>query len=232
MSREIVERSKKLSLNYFGIMCGIAGTDGWNGLSGCIGNGQIYNTSGTQHQFLTALAMSEHPEVDRLIQEGGREEYLNMADLEDKKVLDGLKILDLGCGYRPTFARLTRWLGAEVYTADLIGSEEFEYDPIFHDRETGKSYEKDCPLNLRSAEIDNHIQGDLYKDRTLEEIMKKSGGDFDLVSSSFVRVSDGHFDQEKIAGQMLKEGGVFHEEAESFYRKDKGKLECLHRGFW
>ena len=132
-----------------------------------------HNTPLTTVQLMAALAMSKHPlilEMANSLEKFSQHTNRDASSLVDAKVLKGIKILDLGCGEQPTFARCSRYLGADVYTVDVIPAEEFLFNEEFF------------PKEQRKKEVQNHICLDLRTEDALERILEKTNGDFDLVT--------------------------------------------------
>lgn len=204
ITKEQVRKLKK-ELNYTKLdtLKGVVGTQDYTGHGKTLGVDSVHNSRLCGHQFLFALALSQHPLVWKEVQ---TEDHLDFKKLMDGKVLDGMKIIDLGCGYMPGFARCTRYLGADTYTVDIIPSDKFEsYDLLF-------------PDEYRKMEADNHIILDLNTDGALEEIIKITGGDFDLVTQAHLNADtqyNGRFMAcylgRIIAKGLLKQGGAYYD---------------------
>ncbi len=175
-----------------------------------IGSGRCDNTPFSRKQLEFALITSKHPIVKEILETGLVDDYENWENfiangkklsekLEKNLVLKGVKILDLGCGYIPSFARCSRKLGAEVYTVDLIPSEEFEFDEEYFSQQD------------RDEEINKHIKLDLWDPNSLEKITQKTKSNFDLMSSAHLSTSDGpngHDVMERFA-PLLKKDGIY-----------------------
>jgi len=195
----------------------IKGTEYYTGIVNPLGISNMYNSPLAQNQFLFALALSGHDLVQKLLEEG--EKKIDLPQLAQAKVLENMKILDLGCGPEPTFARLTRYLGADTYTVDLLSSNDFSY------RESEK-----MPRELRELEIQNHIQGDLEKFETLRKMVQETGGNFDLVTEahlSTITPRDGDFFGfeygDKFSIPFLKEGGAYYDGLEYDFKVRQGQ---------
>ena len=134
-----------------------------------LGTEEVYNSPLSAKQFIFALAMSRHEEVDKFIDQktdGETNPIAILDDLYEHQVLSGLKVLDLGCGVIPVFARMLRAMGADVYTADLVSAEEF------------KIREKNKSSQFVKIEQEKHIQTNLTDTDVIAVITSKSGGDF------------------------------------------------------
>lgn len=179
-------------------MCGINGLRNYTGVGNPLGISSCENSPLSANQFYCALSMSKDPLVDALIKDKSIRNYnFDPKSLIEKKVLSGMKILDLGCGHAPTFARCSRHMGADVYTVDLFPASKFEeYDSI--------------PTWLKELEIKNHIILDLNLEDAVEIIRKISGVDFDLVAEAHLR-TDGCYRGKEIALPLLKQGGVHYD---------------------
>jgi len=170
-----------------------------------IGYSSIENSPLCSMQLKFALAASLNTSVKEFsekirIQKLSKEEVeQQFNDWTKDKILKGLKILDLGCGRRPTFARLTRMLGADVYTVDLYSADEFNY--------INKS---EIDPKIIEKEIEKHIQLDLKNPNSIEIIKSRTGGDFDLVTEAHL-TTVGFNDGEEIGLSLLKRGGIHHD---------------------
>ena len=168
----------------------------YTGNLGELGTDQIYNTPLAARQLAFALAFSGHHFVTR----GVSEKRIYVDDWVRERVLQGMKILDLGCGPKPTFARAARYLGADVFTVDVPWLENFEGE---------------LPAELKQAETDNHIAVDLNRRNSLEEILRRSKGGFDLVTQAHVDTSDPYkngiafWGSDKLAKVLLTPDGLY-----------------------
>lgn len=237
MIEQIPRKARRLDMHY-GLMWG---TEGWNGIDRPIGCQTQYNSYLTKIQFLLVLALSESPLIKEIVEqsESGDDtdgDNIDFQSLANAKVLDGKKILDLGCGYSPTFARLTRWLGADTYTVDVIPSDEFELNPLTMTNEGDTPFQ--WTEKMKRAEKGKHICLDLRDKRALETILRASKGNFDMVTEAhlysgaeYKRVEIyGPRDLDIIVMPLLREGGIFHHALESFNFKVKrvGKLISVY----
>lgn len=131
-----------------------------------LGKGKFLNTFGTINQLCSAILLSDSPAVadvyDSPVGKDRDEVVERVTMLRDAQVLDGLRILDLGCG-RPVFALAATALGATVYTADL--------DPI-----------EDKPGELSES----HIQVNLRDPQAAEAIEEVSGNELDVVTECII----------------------------------------------
>lgn len=182
----------------------------YTGLSTSLGTGRCENTPLAAYQMCAALAMTVHPVIDKMVYDKAlTAATFNATPLRDAQVLKGKKILDLGCGRQPTFARCSRVLGAEVYTVDIISAAEFEwckYEPEYSESE-----------KARELEHTHHLGIDLNNIDALEEIIGFSGGDFDLVTEAHLKTGAIYcgreyrfWDFKTIAMLLLREGGVLY----------------------
>ena len=169
----------------------------WN-LSGksTLGGETYLNTSLSLSQFCMALIMSRHPLIESLNASSkgfNFEKYF--LELEKQQILSGLKLLDIGCGSQPVFARMSRALGASVFTVDRIGAD--------------KLYVIDSKKNSKEqvVEQESHIQVDMHSENATKVIKERSGGDFNLVSACLF---DGLSVSNKEAGELLQVGGILH----------------------
>lgn len=182
-----------------------------------VGAGEIDNTPYTTKQITFAIALSNHPLVHEIIKRKDIEpKNFDGEMLVNNKILKGLKILDLGCGIRPVFARVARYLGADVYTVNVESSADFDF----------KS--ENFLEEYRGLEIDHHLQIDLNEEDAAKKILDLTNGGFDLVTEaqlkrispitrpykdeSFFSFSRGH----NIARDLLKLDGVYYNANEIF----------------
>ncbi|MEM0438371.1 MAG: hypothetical protein QXU54_03680 [Candidatus Micrarchaeia archaeon] len=155
------------------------------------------------------MALSNHPLVRELINgmENGsiNDDNFDPEPLRKAKILKGLKILDLGCGPEPTFARASRRFGADVWTVDVIPASMFDFD------------EKYFTKRDRQIEVSRHIQLDLRVPDAAEKIITASGGNFDLVTEAHLTIGWNwdefgdveYHEGDVLAMKLLKKGG-FH----------------------
>ncbi|HIH10738.1 TPA: hypothetical protein HA241_00950 [Candidatus Woesearchaeota archaeon] len=146
---------------------------------GCIGAGVCHNTPLAKEQILFVLAANFHSTVNKLIKLLGtthtHQEIGEAVDgLIKRRVFEGIKTLDLGCGFIPVFARVLRTMGAEVYTADVLSADKLEWyvRPEDHNQ------------SAKEAETRNHLCCNLSFPETVEMILRRTGGKFDLITSA------------------------------------------------
>ncbi|MCP4648205.1 MAG: hypothetical protein GY852_10830 [bacterium] len=151
-----------------------------------------------RNQLLFAMAMRhEHPLISEMFSpESKAVPRGHLHRMVQENVLKGLKFLDLGCGHRPLFARISRQMGAQSYTIDRTSSLGF-IKPQFGDG---------------SAEISHHIQLDLAREDAIGVIMGRTGGNFDLITTASFTVDsrkavfpDGTMSRFR---PLLREGGL------------------------
>lgn len=192
----------------------IDGPLGWLGGDTHIGTETVHNSPMQSAQLLVTLAMSRDPRIEKIIenplspqifQAKNKHEFLEKWE----GVLKGLKVLDLGCGVLPTFSKVARGLGAEVYTLDVFPAEWFENfkpdyngkkDPMF---ESAKKY---------------HIQENLSNRGAFDTIKKITGGEFDLVTAAHLQSLTVHkgidfyyYIKPEECSPLLKKGGIFYD---------------------
>lgn len=172
----------------------------YDGLNEGVGRAldDFHNSHLTGEQLKLAIAMSTHPLVEKLLTsfEETRPFNYNPTSLIENKVLNGLRIIDLGCGYKPAFARVARILGARVHTVDKIGADEFIC-------RLSKNKEKPMRENDRKF----HIPIDLCNPLSIKYILEKTGK-VDLVTEANLS-ADGFREGENIALPLLREGGIY-----------------------
>ena len=186
-------------------MVSIPGFEEYTGKGQTIGNGDIvYNSIITLNQFVCALAMTRHP----LLREAIRQEpslsqrnFLNAEILIKEKIMSGMKILDLGSGSLPVFARCCRTMGADIWTVDKNPISGFSWN---------KNEEvKKLPIEQINAESEKHIILDLNDPEAVKIIEQKTGGNFNLVTEAGL-IPSGFLKGGEIALPLLKIGGVYY----------------------
>lgn len=188
------------SLNILHLVRGIPGTEEYTLLGRPIGDSGVTNSpfAARQLDFIFALK-GDHPLITEFLSKGYQEQKSSQEEFYKKlieaKVLSGLKVLDMGCGDRPTFARVARAAGATVYTVDIISSDDFDFNA---NKES-----------FRRGESEFHIVQDLEDvGGSIANITQISGGNFDLVTSAHLETV-GVFSGKEIATKILKKGGVY-----------------------
>lgn len=177
----------------------IPGLELYTGIYSNVGEGNIfYNSHMTLDQLQYALAMTRHPVIKEIAKPGFDKSKFDAKILVENKVMAGMKILDLGCGPYPVFARCCRAMGADVWTVDLrpVGELYFE-EKLFTEEQ-------------RDLEVQRHIQIDLSSELAPRTIKDKSGGDFNLAAEVQLR-GDEFFEGKNIGMVLLKKGGVYYE---------------------
>src|SRR6185369_520560 len=122
----------------------LPGFESYTGTGETVGTEDDFNNSRiTLLELEYALAATRHLLVWKM-SEGSVP--FNADSLVQAEVMRGLKILDLGSGYKPVFARTCRHMGADAWTADKISADRFDIrDANFSARQ-------------RRLEIDRHVQ--------------------------------------------------------------------------
>ena len=143
-----------------------------------LGNIAVFNTPRALDQMEWTLALTGHPKVSALVTplQPGEPDF-HATELVKLQILAGMRILDLGCGLEPTFARAARFLGAQVYTVDLFAATNFR-----HALERDGAFR--LPETFAALERANHIERDLKTPAAVDAILAASGGNFDLVTSA------------------------------------------------
>ncbi len=174
----------------------IPGFKPYTGLGESLGGGGYgFNSEFTSEQMFFTLALSEHPLLDELVDSDTTWETFDAEPFVRAKVLDGFRILDLGSGPEPAYARCSRHLGAIVYTVDM--------HPVPH------------------PDQEYHLQLDLRgEEEAVRKILEKTSGEFDLVTCAFLEEGDARIDAEPpenytgtIVRLVLREGGVYRNES-------------------
>ena len=168
-----------------------------------LGRASVLNTPLALIQMDFVMAMKEkHPLVQEILSKDFNREAFKLEGLTESKIFSDLKILDLGCGYEPTFARSARYLGADVYTVDVVSADDFVSNDSF-------------PQELKDLEKMKHIQKNLNSLDAPELIMERTGGDFDLVTEAHLFSSYGGIkrpDEYKLPDmsmKWLKKDGIY-----------------------
>lgn len=173
----------------------------YTGLHLPIGSSTAVNTPGAAKQLEFTLAFSGHPLVDEIPESDIDDTTFDPEPLREAQVLEGLKILDMGCGSEPTFARCARYMGADVYTVDTKTADNLR---------SNKRYFSD---ERKNEEEDKHIPLDLNDEGAIDQIIEKTGGEFDIVTCSHLRreeYSPSSSRIEQIAHALLKPRGVYY----------------------
>lgn len=171
-----------------------------------LGAGFFYNTPTSVHQLNFVLSVASHATIDALLADKTIPPSEFIKDLREKKVLSGLKIIDLGCG-RPFFAIAAQALGARAYTTDIEDISERD-----------KKY------------IERHTILNLNQPNAIDALLDSTGGDFDIVSENIIgstpgmrrnvsvpkpeRITD-------IAGALLKQNGYLYYSSKSYAAADR-----------
>ena len=181
------------------------------------GAGTSVTTPVAAGHISVAIALSKHTDIDDILAqlisvEPGQENSVDQ--LFDEKVLAGVKILDLGCGPAPLFARCTRGMGATVYTVDTAPVDAFEYH--------GASEE------LISAEKKHHISLDLGLPGALDQLLKETGGEFDLVTEACAipNPDEYRFEGWRLSLPLLKQEGLYCKDHHMFNHIRCGERFC------
>lgn len=161
-------------------------------ISGKLGTGEFTNTNCTVVQLIFCLSVSNNKEIESILETDMiKSEKIKL--MRDKKVLLGMKVLDLGCSSYPDFLLAISSLGATAVGVDI------EYLSPKALEQGGFNYEK---IDLR----------DVSK---IEELKKKYGL-FDIVTESIInplRHQSGSVKKptqiqiQEIAKTLLKSGG-------------------------
>lgn len=200
-----------------------------------LGSSTEHNSPLTIAQLDMALAMSNSPAIEDLLRKIKTEEVtwenFNPDPLRETTALQDMKILDLGCGGAPTFARTARRLGADVYTVDVIPANLFRlWNPaedkgLLEEQKTSDPREYNIKLQLveefedtKKLEAEKHVEIDLKNPDAIARILQQTGGNFDLVTTANIESGCEYHGREiyppynlkKLAMQLLKNGGVFY----------------------
>jgi len=160
--------------------------------TGAFGTGDVFNSRTAPEQLAFALLTCEHPALPATLNTGSSEQVVGL--LRASQVLEGMRILDLGCGIEANFGRAARALGATVFTADVL------------------------PLDSALAkQLNGHVVVDFTHPQAAAKIAEQTGGNFDLVTENMNAPvpESGHARFPKlpdllyIADAVLADGGIF-----------------------
>ena len=174
----------------------------YTGTGQLLGQGSIYfNSTVTLYQFIYALAMTRHPLIKKMIEPKFNQVEFDPKVLADNKIMAGMKIIDLGSGPQPVFARCCRAMGADVWTVD---------DKPDSSRLDFRSNRDFLSKEQRDLEDQRHIELDLKSEHAADLIIQKSGGDFNLVTEANLGGHGLYLKEErrKIAWPLVKKGGI------------------------
>lgn len=158
-----------------------------------LGVGFYYNTAGSIDQLALTFSLSPNPAIAEKLADGSRDPAKMISEFREGQVLEGMKILDLGCGKSPSFALAAKAMGAEVYTADA----------------------QDLAPEVKK-QLYGHVIVDFNNPDAAAEIEGATGGQFDIVTENMidaVPLSGPKVDLpdrdtvERISNPLLKEGG-------------------------
>lgn len=162
-----------------------------------LGSGLYSNTCGIVNQLCGAIALSEHPLIPEVFALGRsvdlEEASSRVKRLRSEQVLDGMRILDLGCGVVPYFAAAARSLGATTYTADA--EERGERFP-----QLGDTHVKIDFRQPEAVDAIRDVTGDSL-DLVTEQIIAPLPSQYYLAPPSYLSILD-------IARPILRKGGI------------------------
>ena len=150
---------------------GIPGLENYTGTKKTLGRNTYLVFPYAARQLLFLFAEKGFHPSSHLIgaNETAVADYIHV--LKRKKALSGLKVIDLGCGILPAFARCAREFGAEVYTVDVLAAEMLVQDYLPDQRS-------------KTLERESHIRADLNRRESIEYILERSDGPFDVATSA------------------------------------------------
>jgi len=183
-------------------------------------HGTFYNTIATYYEFLTALAMTRSSILKEMMDEAAKYPYFRPKTETDReklspiwdphrlvenKIMQGMKILDLGSGPQPVFARVSRAMGAEAWTVDS--------GPIPGNYINAKSDWKLLSKEQQEMEQAHHIVLDLNDLSAADVLEEKTGGNFNFIGQANL-LSTKYEDKdpewrvvERLDLKLLKNGG-------------------------
>ncbi len=188
LTKEDLEEINQLFLDLVGKFGNtMPGLEEYTGQDRSIGEGSIYHNSRvTLYQFLYSLALTRHSLVKKISSPDFKKSDFKIKDLVDNKIMKGMKILDLGSGPIPVFSRVCRAMGADIWTVD----------------------EEDFSDAYNEAEKKYHITIGLGDKNALSTILKKTSGNFNLVSEAAL-IPPCNFYRPVIL-PLIKRGGVWY----------------------
>jgi hypothetical protein len=152
-----------------------------------LGTGLFSNTGGTVIQLIFCLSISNNPEIKNILETGALKSK-EVKLMREKKVLSGMKVLDLGCSSYPDFLLVVSSLGATAVGVDI---EHLSQKAL---KQGGFNYEQ---IDLRDVS-------------RVEELTKKYGS-FDVITEwiiDSVNIKKPAKTQiQEIAKVLLKSGG-------------------------
>jgi hypothetical protein len=160
-----------------------------------VGQGSIYNSPVTAAQLEYALAMTNAPLLAGMIRSPLGRKGFEIKRLIDEQIMSGMKLLDLGSGPVPVFARCCRYMGADVWTVDKEAVTS-HYEEIFF------------PKEQQQIEHDRHIQVNLAEPFAVRVIQERTHGGFNLVTEANLD-ADGFRKTGEMAMELLTSGGVY-----------------------
>jgi len=177
----------------------------YTGVGEVMGFGDYFNTAIAGHNLTFAMAMTQHPLLYEIVEDGSiSHENFPFDRLVEARILEGYKVLDLGCGKKPTFARVIRQLGAETWTIDMLEARQFSrsgFDP-----------------RQKAIEEEYHIVLDINDQNAIDRVVDRTGNDLDLVAVAILSTVPGEgmryfspYEEKirKLAMSVLKIGGVY-----------------------
>lgn len=176
-------------------------------IGGVLGSGNIYNHSTSIYQLAFAIAVVAHPLTAELLQDPVYKEKPAAAvkRLRDEHVLDGQRIIDLGCG-EPNFGLAAKALGAKVFTADV--------------QDIGPGY---------ASRLDGHIVVDLGEDSAADKLLQATGGGLDIVTENIIGDVYGQTVPLPSADSIVTIGKVLLETKGYLYRPHDRLLQSLKK---
>ena len=164
----------------------------YTGVDEPLGNSSVYNSMLAAYQLAFTLGSSDHPLVKRLQQfprhafmeetESGiadrqfvvNEIQATVEKMVREKIFGDKKILDIGCGQQPTYARCVRELGADVYTIDArTDADKFVKAPSF----------SDITSEVEKAQ---HLKVHMGRTDIADIITQHFGDNFDIITSAHI----------------------------------------------
>ncbi len=176
----------------------------------CIGQHTIYNGVITAQQLEFAMAMTRSPVLVEMISNKIKGEALADA-LVQNKIMNGMKVLDLGSGPTPTFARCCRAMGADAWTVDVLPITKDEDEMLFSRERAAEELAHHLVLNLEP----DREETDPPRPPAIQVIQGVSGGDFNLVTECNLETAGSpsgatFYGGYKIGMELLRKGGVYY----------------------
>lgn len=179
----------------------IRGFEPYTGVDEIVGQHSVFNGPITASQLEFAMAMTRSSVLKDFIVNSRRNENFSPELLVQNQIMSGMKILDLGSGPVPVFARCCRSMGADVWTADVCPITEDCDETLF-------------PKGMQSLEKARHCVLDLSAPSAFAIIQEATLGNFNLATESNLAAgwmkASGFYGGKELGMRLLRKGGVYY----------------------